>query len=55
MVGTVVSLQRIISGAETYEFAARNQKYTPPAATCSSSPALDSGVHDTSRDALGPI
>jgi hypothetical protein len=57
MLGSVVQLQRIISGAEPYQFAATNQQYTPPSATCSAPPAPDSGVRDSSSgsDALGPV
>jgi hypothetical protein len=48
MVGTTVSLQRIITNAEPYQFTATNQKYTPPTATCGPPPAVDSGARDSS-------
>jgi hypothetical protein len=59
MVGGKVQLQRIISGAEPYEFLASGRTYTPPSATCST-PKPDgstSGGSDarTSADALGPV
>jgi hypothetical protein len=54
-----VQLQRIISGAEPYEFSPTGQTYTPPSVNCSA-PTADSGVvggSDTKAagDALGPV
>jgi hypothetical protein len=54
MTGTVVSLQRIINNAEPYQFTPTNQRYTPPAATCVSPPAADSGARDSSLRDVGP-
>jgi|GEM_PF-6725804 len=61
MVGGKVQLQRIIGGAEPYEFSPSGQKYAPPSTNCGT-PSPDSGstaARDASSaggsDALGPV
>jgi hypothetical protein len=50
MVGGKVQLQRLISGAEPYEFTASNKVYTPPSATACATPD-----GSTKADAQGPV
>ena len=58
MAGGKVVLQRSITGAEPYEFSASGALYTPPSATCGTTPA-DAGVAKAdavnATDALGPV
>lgn len=54
MAGNVVSLQRIISKAEPYQFSPTNQTYTPAAATCGPAPTVDSGTRDGSAHDVNP-